>query len=469
LLKQHHQVFQGLFFFADMLVVSVAWVLAYYLRFEWGPIPAPKGTPPMANYLPMALFVWVIWGVTLRLFGLYHVTRGTQAMHEAIRVAQASTLSVLVFMSVAFLFWEKDYSFSRGVFFYFWVLAVVMLVAERLLLREVLGLFRARGYNQRHVLIIGSGDLAQSVARKIAEHPGLGFTIRGFVAERAEEVGRAIDGARVIGSYADVQAILEQNGIDQVLIALPFDSIGYLEEILKRIGPSMVDIKVIPDIYKFISLRGGIEDFDGMPVISLLDTPLRGWNDVLKRCVDIVLAATLIALMSPLFVLIAVAVKLASRGPVFYRQERMSLDGRTFLVWKFRTMRVDAEAETGAVWASPVDPRRTTLGSWLRRTSLDELPQLFNVLRGEMSLVGPRPERPVFIAQFRQKIPNYMLRHKVRAGMTGWAQVHGLRGNTSVEQRIRYDLYYIENWSLLLDFKILLLTLFRGFNNPNAY
>jgi Undecaprenyl-phosphate glucose phosphotransferase len=468
-LKQHHQLFQGLFFFADMVVVSAAWVLAYYLRFEWGPIPAPKGTPPMANYLPMVLFVWVIWGVTLRLFGLYHVTRGTQAMHEVIRVAQASTLSVLVFMSVAFLFWEKDYSFSRGVFFYFWVLAVVMLVAERMLLRQVIAVFRARGYNQRHVLIIGSGDLAQGVARKIAEHPGLGFTIRGFVGERAEDIGRTIDGARVIGTYSDVQSILEQNGIDQVLIALPLDSIGFLEEILKRIGPSMVDIKVIPDIYKFISLRGGIEDFDGMPVISLLDTPLGGWNDVLKRVVDFLLATTLITLMAPLFLLIATAIKLTSRGPVFYRQERMSLDGRTFLVWKFRTMTVDAEAETGAVWASRVDPRRTRLGRWLRQTSLDELPQLFNVLRGEMSLVGPRPERPVFIAEFRQKIPNYMLRHKVRAGMTGWAQVHGLRGNTSVEQRIRYDLYYIENWSLLLDFKILLLTLFRGFTNPNAY
>ena len=469
MLKQHHQFFQGLFFFADMIVVSAAWVLAYYFRFEWGPIPAPKGTPPMTNYLPMVLFVWVIWGVTLRLFGLYHVTRGTQAMHEVIRVAQASTLSVLVFMSVAFLFWEKDYSFSRGVFFYFWVLAVVMLVVERMLLRQVLTIFRARGYNQRHVLIIGSGDLAHSVARKIAEHPGLGFRIRGFLSERAEEVGRAIEGARVVGSYADVQSILEQNGIDQVLIALPLDSIGYLEEILKRIGPSMVDIKVIPDIYKFISLRGGIEDFDGMPVISLLDTPLGGWNDVLKRAVDILLATALITVISPLFLLIAAAIKLTSRGPVFYRQERMSLDGRTFLVWKFRTMRVDAEAESGAVWASPVDPRRTALGRWLRQTSLDELPQLFNVLRGEMSLVGPRPERPIFIEQFRQKIPNYMLRHKVRAGMTGWAQVHGLRGNTSVEQRIRYDLYYIENWSLLLDFKILMLTLFRGFTNPNAY
>jgi len=468
-LKQHHQLFQGLFFFADMLVVSAAWVLAYYLRFEWGPISAPKGTPPMANYLPMVLFVWVIWGVALRGFGLYHMTRGTQAIHETIRVAQASTLALLVFMSVAFLFWEKDYSFSRGVFFYFWLLAVAMLVAERLALRQVLALFRARGYNLRHVLIIGSGELAHGVANKIAEHPGLGFTIRGFLSERADEVGRRIGAAHVIGVYADVQAILEKNGIDQVLIALPLDSIGYLEDILKRIGPSMVDIKVIPDIYKFISLRGGIEDFDGMPVISLLDTPLGGWNDVLKRTVDVMLATVLLALLSPIMLLIAAAIKLTSIGPIFYRQERMSLDGRTFLVWKFRTMRADAEKETGAVWASPADGRRTRFGAWLRQLSLDELPQLFNVLRGEMSLVGPRPERPVFIEQFRQNIPKYMLRHKVRAGMTGWAQVHGLRGNTSVEQRIRYDLYYIENWSLLLDFKILFLTLVRGFNNPNAY
>ncbi|MBI2963056.1 MAG: undecaprenyl-phosphate glucose phosphotransferase [Deltaproteobacteria bacterium] len=452
-----------------MAVVSAAWVLAYYLRFEWGPIPAPKGIPPMTNYLPMVLFVWVIWGAMLRGFGLYHLTRGTQAIHEAIRVAQASTLSVLVFMSVAFLFWEKDYSFSRGVFFYFWVLAVVMLVAERLVLRQVFAVFRARGFNLRHVLIVGGGELAETVAGKIAEHPGLGFTVRGFLAERADEVGRAIGADRVIGTYADVQTVLEQNGIDQVLIALPLESITCLEEILRRIGPSMVDIKVIPDIYKFISLRGGIEDFDGLPVVSLLDTPLGGWNDVVKRSVDVVAAALLTALLSPLFAVIALAIRLTSSGHVFYRQERMSLDGRTFLVWKFRTMRADAERETGAVWASADDPRRTRLGAWLRRTSLDELPQLFNVLRGEMSLVGPRPERPVFIEQFRQNIPKYMLRHKVRAGMTGWAQIHGLRGNTSVEQRIRYDLYYIENWSLLLDLKILWLTLFRGFHDPNAY
>jgi Undecaprenyl-phosphate glucose phosphotransferase len=417
----------------------------------------------------MVLFVWVIWAGMFRWFGLYSVTRGTQAMHEAVRVAQACTLSVLVFMSVAFLFWEKDYSFSRGVFFYFWVLAVGMLVAERLVLRQILAAFRARGYNLRHVLVIGSGELAETVAHKIAEHPGLGFMIRGFLAERASEVGRSICGFQVIGTYADVQTLLEHNGIDQVLIALPLESINSLEDILKRIGPSMVDIKIIPDIYRFISLRGGIEDFDGLPVVSLIDTPLGGWNDVLKRGVDVVLASALLVLLAPLLALIAVAIKLTSRGPVFYRQERMGLDGLTFQVWKFRTMEADAERETGAVWASPADPRRTWLGGWLRRSSLDELPQLFNVLRGEMSLVGPRPERPVFIEEFRRNIPRYMLRHKVRAGMTGWAQVNGLRGNTSVEQRIRYDLYYIENWSLLLDLKILCLTLVRGFNNPNAY
>ena len=469
MLKQHHQVFQGFFFAADMVVVSLAWMLAYFLRFEWSLIPVTKGIPPLSNYLPMVLFVWVIWGAMMRWFGLYHLTRGTQAIHEAIRVAQASTLSVLVFMSVAFLFWEKEYSFSRGVFFYFWALAVVSLVVERLVLRQVLSGFRMRGYNLRHVLIVGSGELAETVAQKISEHPGLGLNIRGFLGERPEEVGRKIAGAPIVGRYSDVQVVLEQNGIDQVLIALPLESITYLEEILKRIGPSMVDIKVIPDIYKFISLRGGIEDFDGLPVVSLLDTPLGGWNDVVKRTVDVVLATILLSLLSPLFLLIGLAIRLTSPGPVFFRQERMSLDGRMFLVWKFRTMQRNAEAETGAVWAAPEDPRRTRLGAWLRRTSLDELPQLLNVLRGEMSLVGPRPERPVFIEQFRQNIPKYMLRHKVRAGMTGWAQVNGLRGNTSVEQRIRYDLYYIENWSLLLDFKILLLTLFRGFNNPNAY
>ena len=469
MLKQHNQLFHGLVVVSDMVVVSAAWLLAYYLRFDWGPIHAPLGRPPFSNYLPMILFVWAIWWTVLRSFGLYHVTRGTQLRHEAARVVQASTLGALVLTAVAFLFWEKEVSFSRGVFVYFWILVSLGLVVERALLRRLLSVIRARGYNQRYVLIVGAGELAEGVARKVRDHPGLGLVVRGFLAERAEDVGREIDGSSVVGVYDDAQRILEANGIDLVMIALPLESIPHLETILKRIGPSTVDIKVVPDIYKFISLRGGIEDFDGLPVITLLDTPLRGWNEVFKRSLDVALSAALLVLLAPLFLLIAILVRASSRGPVFYQQERMSLDGRRFQVWKFRTMREDAELETGPVWATANDPRRTRIGSGLRRWSLDELPQLWNVLKGEMSLVGPRPERPVFIEDFRQRIPRYMLRHKVPAGMTGWAQVHGLRGNTPVEERIVYDLYYIENWSLLLDFKILFLTLFRGFSDPNAY
>lgn len=469
MLKQHSQLFHGVFIVADMLVVSAAWLLAYYIRFDWGPIHAPLGRPPLSNYLPMILFVWVIWGAVLRSFGLYHVTRGTQPRHEAARMIQASTLGALVLTAVAFLFWEKEVSFSRGVFVYFWLLVSFALVAERMLLRQVLSLFRARGYNLRYVLIVGAGELAEGVAQKIRDHAGLGLVVRGFLSDRAEDLGRRLDGASVVGVYDDLQKVLESEDIDLVMIALPLESIPHLESILKKIGPSTVDIKVVPDVYKFISLRGGIEDFDGLPVITLLDTPLRGWNEVYKRSLDIVLSSLLLFALAPLFLLIALVVKLTSRGPVFYRQERMSLDGRRFQVWKFRTMNEDAERETGPVWATPEDPRRTRLGVRLRSWNLDELPQLWNVLKGEMSLVGPRPERPVFIEDFRQRVPRYMLRHKVPAGMTGWAQVHGLRGNTPVEERIVYDLYYIENWSLLLDFKILFLTLFRGFSDPNAY
>ena len=469
MLKQHQKLFRRFFLLADMVVVTLAWVLAYYLRFDWGPIPAVLGRPPLENYLPMVIFVWVIWGTAFRSLGLYHVTRGTQFLYEGAKVVQASSLAALITMAVAFLFWEKQYSFSRGVFVYFWLVAIVLVVLERIVLRAVLEFFRARGFNLRHLLVVGTGELGRSVARKISEHPGLGFQMRGFLGERPEEVGTEIDGVPVIGIYEDVQAVLEKNGIDEVMIALPLESMSWLEPILKKIGTSTVDIKVIPDIYRFISLRGGIEDFEGLPMVSLLDTPLGGWNEVLKRGVDVLLASAILAVLSPVFLTLALLVKLTSRGPVFYRQERMSIAGQTFLVWKFRTMRVDAEEDTGPVWARPGDPRRTRVGSFLRRWSLDELPQLFNVMRGEMSLVGPRPERPVFIQEFRQRIPKYMLRHKVRAGMTGWAQVHGLRGNTSIEERIRYDLYYIENWSLGLDFKILFLTLFRGFSDPNAY
>jgi Undecaprenyl-phosphate glucose phosphotransferase len=264
--------------------------------------------------------------------------------------------------------------------------------------------------------------------------------------------------------------VLTSRTIDLVFIALPHADYPRLTAVLTDIGDEPVTIRLVPDVFALRSLAGGVEEFDSVPFISLRDTsPRYGWNLLLKRAIDLAGGAVALALAAPAMAAIAVAIRLTSRGPILYRQERMGLDGRRFGMLKFRTMQVDAEAATGPVWARPDDPRRTRLGAFLRRFSLDELPQLWNVLRGEMSLVGPRPERPSFVESFRRQVPGYMLRHKVKGGITGWAQIHGWRGDTSIEERIKCDLYYIEHWSIGLDVQILLKTLWLGFRNRNAY
>jgi len=273
----------------------------------------------------------------------------------------------------------------------------------------------------------------------------------------------------VLDTFENIRNVVMNQNIDMVLITLPLSAHERLKKILDDIGDEMVSIMLIPDLIELATLRGGIGEFDGMPIISLRDTPLYGWNIVIKRVADIVLSLTILLIVSPLMVFIAAMVKVTSTGPVFYSQKRMGLDGNIFNMLKFRTMKIEAEKETGPVWAAKDDSRRTSIGTFLRKTSLDELPQFFNVLKGDMSVVGPRPEREFFIQQFRSKIPRYMLRHKMKAGITGWAQVNGLRGNTSLEKRIEYDLYYIENWSLRFDVEVVWLTIWRGLVNKHAY
>ena len=263
--------------------------------------------------------------------------------------------------------------------------------------------------------------------------------------------------------------MLDSRAVDHVILALSHEDQGRLGGLLDAVGDEPVTIHVVPDLFRFASLWGGMEEFEGMPFVHLRDSPLHGWSQVAKRAFDIAFSLLVLVGLSPLFGLIAVSVRLTSPGPTLYRQERMGLDGQRFGMLKFRTMRVDAEAETGPVWAAAHDPRRVPFGAFLRRLSLDELPQFVNVLRGEMSVVGPRPERPVFVERFRQTVPRYMLRHKVKAGLTGWAQVHGLRGNTALDKRIEYDLEYIERWSLGLDLKIIALTIVRILFERNAY
>ncbi|RMG40216.1 MAG: undecaprenyl-phosphate glucose phosphotransferase [Candidatus Dadabacteria bacterium] len=467
MLKQKRQLFEFMFMASDLLVVTVAWFLAYWFRFLSGVVPIDKGVPPFSHYLSMVLFIWLIWAFVFRRMGLYRPMRGVRRVREIWMLVNANVLALLLFISVTYLFREKSIPYSRLVFVYFGLLATAFTVIQRSFLRFVLRELRRKGYNLRYLLIVGAGKVAADIATRVRLHRELGIQLLGCLSRTGKEK-KGPRGIPVIGSYDDLPEILDKMDIDQVVVALPLEDNNRLPDIMSMIGDSLVDVRIVPDIYQFVTLGGHIEEFEGLPVIAVRSSPLEGPGLIIKRICDLVLASVLLVLLSPLMVIIAVLVKLTSRGPVFYRQERVSYDGSRFNIYKFRTMYVDAE-KSGPGWTRANDSRVTPFGRFLRHYNLDELPQLYNVLRGDMSIVGPRPERPVFIQDFRKKIPRYMLRHKVPAGMTGWAQVNGWRGDTSIDKRIEYDLYYIENWSLLLDFKILCLTLLKGFRDRNAY
>jgi Undecaprenyl-phosphate glucose phosphotransferase len=465
-LKRHSQFFESLMLLSDLLVIAASWVAAYVLRFYGGPVPVYRGIPDFRPYLLLLGVILLVWAVAFRAFGLYRPRRISSRLAEVRDVAEACTLSVLVLVAITFFL--RQFEFSRLVILYFWLFSIVSVSLVRSTFRKGLRVLRRRGYNLRHVLIVGEGELAGRVAETAEARPELGLRIVGFLAGDPAMVGGQIEGRTILGTYEEAGTVARELAIDKVFIAIPLDAYSRMDGILRSLEEDFVDINVVPDLYQYVTLRGGVEEFDGLPVVRLQGSPLYGWSLVIKRATDVALAGLAIVLTAPLLLLIAAAIRLTSSGPVLYRQERMGLDGRVFQMLKFRSMRPDAEADTGPVWATRDDRRRTAIGTLLRRTSLDELPQLFNVLTGEMSLVGPRPERPVFIEEFRKRIPKYMLRHKVKAGMTGWAQVNGWRGDTSLEKRIDYDLYYIEHWSWLFDLRILWLSLWRGFIHRNA-
>ena len=328
--------------------------------------------------------------------------------------------------------------------------------------------FGQEGVGLKRILVAGTGDVARHVVDKVLHHRELGYRIIGFVDDRASD-RQGYRGLPLLGALSEVGDILQREQVDELYIALSLDEHVKMLELIEVANRECVDVKVVPDLLQVIALRARLEELDGVPIISINDVPLQGLNSLIKRTIDIGIASVALVFLSLPFAIIAALIKATSPGPVFYRQERMGLDGRPFSVYKFRSMFEDAERDTGPVWTRKDDPRRTPLGRVLRKLSLDELPQLWNVIRGDMSLVGPRPERPFFVEQFKQRVPQYMLRHKVRSGMTGWAQVNGWRGDTSIEKRIEYDLYYIENWSVGLDFKILWLTVLRVFFHRHAY
>ena len=456
-----------LFLVSDLTATFAALWAAYVLRFRAEIVPATKGIPDAALYYRLFPLIAVLWPIVFYFYGLYHVRRNRSRVEEGLAVLVATALATLLLTALATLY--RGFSYSRLVLALFFFADVLFVFAGRTAIRRYLEEAWRHGFGVRQVLVVGAGRLGRAVVDKLAEHPEAGLRVVGMVDDDPAKLGTSYLGVPVLGSTGQAAHLSEENRVDTVFLALPLEAHRTMLAVLKDVARTVPDVRVVPDLLQYITFRAGVEDFDGLPVVHLTSVPLSGWMSLVKRSVDIGISAGALLLLSPLFAAIAIAIRLEDRGAVFYRQWRMGLDGRPFHILKFRSMVLGAEDESGPTWASPDDPRRTRRGEFLRRWSLDELPQLINVLRGEMSLVGPRPERPEFVREFKEKFPQYMLRHRVRAGMTGWAQVHGWRGNTSLTKRIEYDLYYIENWSLSLDIKILWMTLRHGLKHRNAY
>jgi Undecaprenyl-phosphate glucose phosphotransferase len=479
MLRRHNRLLVTFHVVSDAILGVTAFIIAYVLRFHTGVIPITKGIPPVRNYLNVVPFIAVLVPLGFQLQGLYRLRRGRSRVDDFFAVFIGTILAV-VFGIVTTLYVQtyfasnaaKDkgvFEVSQVVWGLFLVLNVVLTFGSRELMREWLERRWRAGIGLKRILIAGSGELGRLVADKILEHRELGYQIVGFVDDRAAGDHLGYRGLPLLGTIGEAAEIAVRESIDHLYVALPPDQHVQMLELIESTSREMVDVKVVPDLLQVIALRARLEDLDGVPVININDVPLQGLNSAIKRALDIAMSSVALVVLTIPLLIIAVLVKLTSRGPVLYRQERMGLDGKRFTIVKFRSMFDDAERETGPVWAREDDPRVTPLGRFLRKSNLDELPQLWNVLCGDMSIVGPRPERPHFVEQFKHRIPQYMLRHKVKAGLTGWAQVNGWRGNTPLEKRIEYDLYYIENWSVKLDLKILWLTVLKGFFHKHAY
>ena len=472
MVRRYNRLLVAFYVITDALLASWAFVLAYVIRFESGLIPVTRGYPPLEQYLNVVPFIAVMTPVAFQLQGIYRLRRGRSRVDDFFAVLIGSILAVVLgVVSTLYVqtYYASEEAKARGayevsqlVWGFFLVLNVLLTYASREGVRELLERRWRAGIGLKRILIAGAGDLGRMVADRILQHRELGYQVVGFLDDRAGGDHIGYRGLPLLGTLDEVAEIAQRERVDHLYVALPLEEHARLLNLMEITSREFIDVKVVPDLLQFIALRARLEDLDGLPIINVNDVPLQGLNSWIKRIIDVILSGAAVIVMSIPFAIIAALVKLTSPGPVYYRQERMGLDGKAFNVYKFRSMYLGAEDTTGPVWARKDDPRATPIGRWLRRFDLDELPQFLNVLRGDMSIVGPRPERPFFVEQFKHRIPQYMLRHKVKAGITGWAQVNGWRGNTSLEKRIEYDLYYIENWSVTLDLKIMWLTLLRG-------
>ena len=453
----------------DVVMTGSAFLLAYWLR-RFIPWPEEaQAMRPWADYTGIVLIHTLSIVVVFAFSHLYRLARMPSRIDEFYRIVASTTVATLIGVALSSLLFKNstlDIDYSRGMVLYAWVFTTVLVTIGRVVHALIRAGLRQKGWGRDRVLIVGTSDVGQMIFHKVESNPGMGYEVVGLV----EANGRkgALPGLPILGQAGDLALLINEHQVDEVIIALPEATHQEILTLISECERGKVTIKVFPDVFQYMAGQVTIGDLGGLPLLTVRDVALRGWRLVAKRLLDIVGASCALVLLSPLLMLTALLIKLDSRGPAFYAQERMGLDGRLFMIFKFRSMRTDAEVN-GPGWTVEDDPRTTRLGRLIRRINVDEFPQFINVLIGEMSLVGPRPERPVWVNQYRRSIPRYMDRHWEKGGMTGWAQVNGLRGDTSIPERIKYDLWYIENWSLLLDVKIIIRTIFNFFKSPNAY
>lgn len=460
MIKSNQKYFNRLHVLLDALIIAVSYALAWEIKF------VRDGETMMGKmYIVGLLFIIPGYLVLYYFFNVYSPKRVQTVKEEAGNIIKSNTAGIIIFILALYIF-HYDH-FSREMMFIFFLINNVVEILFRNLTRRILRTIRNKGFNQKHILLVGYSRAAEGYIDRIKSNPQWGYRVMGILDDNTEP-GTKYRGETVLGKIDGLQDILDKNSLDEIVITLSIAEYGKLEKIVANCEKSGVHTKFVPDYNNVIPTRAYTEDLQGLPVINIRHVPLNsGFNRFIKRSGDIVGSAVLIVLFSPAMLLVAFAVRITSKGPVIYRQERVGLHNRRFMMYKFRSMRVETSDEIRFTTAN--DDRTTKVGRLIRKFSLDELPQLFNVLKGDMSLVGPRPERPYFVEQFREEIPRYMIKHQVRPGMTGWAQINGFRGDTSIERRIECDLYYIENWTVMFDLSILFQTIYKGFVNKNAY
>jgi len=469
-IKDNQRYFNRLHVVLDAVITAISFVLAWWIKFQSGLLKVEEGVLKTSIYMQVLLLIIPVYVLLYYAFNLYTPKRVQGRRLEASNIVKANTVGLVGFISILYIInSETTTNFSRVMLFLFYVLNICLDVFSRNMIRYSLRKIRKKGYNLKHILLVGYSRAAEQYIDRILQNPQWGYKVRGILDDNIER-GTLYKDVKIIGRIDNLFVILPENQLDEIAITLSLEEYYKLEHIVALCEKSGVHTKFIPDYNMIIPTRPYTEDLLGLPVINIRYVPLSNtFNALVKRVIDIVGSIAAIILFSPVMLVTAISIKATSKGPLVFTQERVGLQNKPFKMYKFRSMRVQDTNQEKKGWTVQDDPRVTKVGKFIRKTSIDELPQLFNVLKGNMSLIGPRPERPQFVEKFREEIPRYMIKHQVRPGITGWAQVNGYRGDTSIRKRIEHDLYYIENWTVGLDIKILILTVFKGFINKNAY